>query len=164
MKLPLLFVLTNIICFPTLFIFSSFFGSKRTLLQTLILIQAGTSMMGIVLTGLAPVTIFFMVTTDHYQFFKIMNVVFFAVAGITGIVFFNRFLASSEAGGDSQSSSRRYFSRFWFLLYAFVGTQLAWTLRPFFGNPDLSFTLFRGMGGNFYTDIVKSIGHIFGAN
>ncbi len=52
--------------------------------------------------------------------------------------------------------------RFWLILYAFVGTQLAWTLRPFFGRPDAPFELFREMQGNFYLDIVKAFGEIFG--
>ena len=31
----------------------------------------------------------------------------------------------------------------WILLFGFVGTQLAWTLRPFFGSPGQDFALFR---------------------
>ena len=31
----------------------------------------------------------------------------------------------------------------WILLFGFVGTQLAWTLRPFFGDPGRPFALFR---------------------
>jgi hypothetical protein len=50
----------------------------------------------------------------------------------------------------------------WVLLYAFVGSQLAWTLRPFFGAPGLEFELFRGLGGNFYSNIFVSIGELLG--
>lgn len=49
----------------------------------------------------------------------------------------------------------------WILLFGFVGTQLAWTLRPFFGSPDRDFAIFRSIDGNFYVDIVKTIGHLF---
>ncbi|MEV4620862.1 hypothetical protein AB0J74_19400 [Asanoa sp. NPDC049573] len=45
----------------------------------------------------------------------------------------------------------------WILLFGFVGTQLAWTLRPFFGNPDSSFALFREIEGNFYAEIFRTI-------
>jgi hypothetical protein len=44
-----------------------------------------------------------------------------------------------------------------------VGTQLAWTLRPFFGRPNSPFELFREMQGNFYLDIFQALGEIFGA-
>jgi hypothetical protein len=49
----------------------------------------------------------------------------------------------------------------WILLFGFVGTQLAWTLRPFFGSPDKPFSLYREIDGNFYAEIVRTIGHLF---
>jgi hypothetical protein len=50
----------------------------------------------------------------------------------------------------------------WILLFGFVGTQLAWTLRPFFGDPDSPFALFREISGTFYSDILHTIGTLFG--
>lgn len=162
-KLPILFLLTNAICLPALFVFSAFFGSKRSPIQTFVLLLAGTSVMGIALSGLAPVTLFFILTTRHYQFFKIFNVFFFAVSGILGIVFFAR--SQSQFFDESaQPKGKVAFMRLWFLLYAFVGTQLAWTLRPFFGAPGLPFQVFRELGGNFYTDILQSLRHILGSH
>ncbi|TDC46454.1 hypothetical protein E1258_29445, partial [Micromonospora sp. KC207] len=49
----------------------------------------------------------------------------------------------------------------WILLFGFVGTQLAWTLRPFFGSPGEGFALFRSIEGNFYAEIVRTIGSLF---
>ncbi|MDG4821484.1 hypothetical protein O7635_06390 [Asanoa sp. WMMD1127] len=48
----------------------------------------------------------------------------------------------------------------WILLFGFVGTQLAWTLRPFFGNPDSPFALFREIEGNFYAEIIRTIANL----
>lgn len=161
-KLPILFLLTIAICMPTLFIFSAFFGSKRSLTQTFVLLLAGTSVMGTALSGFAPVTLFFIVTTHHYQFFKIFNVFFFAVSGLLGIIFLGR--AQSQFSEENPyKKAQTLFLRFWFILYAFVGTQLAWTLRPFFGAPDMPFEILRELGGNFYTDILRSIQHILGS-
>jgi hypothetical protein len=50
----------------------------------------------------------------------------------------------------------------WILLFGFVGTQLAWTLRPFFGSPDQPFSLFRHISGTFYSDIFQTIGRLLG--
>jgi hypothetical protein len=50
----------------------------------------------------------------------------------------------------------------WILLFGFVGTQLAWTLRPFFGDPGRPFALFRHLSGTFYGDILQTIGHLLG--
>jgi len=49
----------------------------------------------------------------------------------------------------------------WIMLFGFVGTQLAWTLRPFFGSPDMPFSLFRDIEGNFYAQILRTIGDLF---
>jgi hypothetical protein len=50
----------------------------------------------------------------------------------------------------------------WILLFGFVGTQLGWTLRPFFGSPGEPFQLFRNLDGTFYGDIFSTIGHLLG--
>jgi hypothetical protein len=50
----------------------------------------------------------------------------------------------------------------WILLFGFVGTQLAWTLRPFFGSPDEEFAIFRNLEGTFYSDIFATIGRLLG--
>ncbi|GIE98332.1 hypothetical protein [Paractinoplanes rishiriensis] len=49
----------------------------------------------------------------------------------------------------------------WILLFGFVGTQLAWTLRPFFGSPGMKFSLYRDIDGNFYAEIFKTISYLF---
>jgi hypothetical protein len=50
----------------------------------------------------------------------------------------------------------------WILLFGFVGTQLAWTLRPFFGDPGQPFSLFRHISGTFYSDILHTISRLAG--
>jgi hypothetical protein len=49
----------------------------------------------------------------------------------------------------------------WILLFGFVGTQLAWTLRPFFGSPGMPFGLYRPIEGNFYAEILRTLGNLF---
>jgi hypothetical protein len=50
----------------------------------------------------------------------------------------------------------------WILLFGFVGTQLAWTLRPFFGSPGQPFALFRDIDGTFYADILSTLVSLLG--
>lgn len=45
----------------------------------------------------------------------------------------------------------------WLGLYGFIGTQLAWTLRPFFGSPYGTFQLFRALEGNFYIAVLQML-------
>jgi hypothetical protein len=51
----------------------------------------------------------------------------------------------------------------WIALFGFVGTQLAWTLRPFFGDPGKPFAVFRHIEGTFYSDIFATIGRLLGS-
>ena len=50
----------------------------------------------------------------------------------------------------------------WIVLFGFVGTQLAWTLRPFFGDPGQPFGVFREVGGTFYADVLRTLGDLLG--
>jgi hypothetical protein len=45
---------------------------------------------------------------------------------------------------------------FWLVLYGLVGSQLGWTLRPFFGSLGRPFELFREVEGNFYSQVITS--------
>jgi hypothetical protein len=66
--------------------------------------------------------------------------------------------SGAQAGEKPASMTLLYV---WILLFGFVGTQLAWTLRPFFGAPTEDFSLFRHIEGNFYGAILSAIGNLF---
>jgi hypothetical protein len=91
-----------------------------------------------------------------------LNVVVFAVTGFIGVKFLYQGMEMLSQEDEEGLKTRMSILRFWLILYAFVGTQLAWTLRPFFGSPGTPFELFREMQGNFYLDIIHAFGEIFG--
>jgi hypothetical protein len=49
----------------------------------------------------------------------------------------------------------------WIVILAFVGIQLSWNLRPFLGDKNEDFKLFRKYQGNFYTAVVYSFNQLF---
>ncbi len=160
-KLPALYLLTLIICFPTLYFFNIMFGSKQTFEQYLTLLMTAMAEISVLLLGFAPVTLFFMLSTQDYQFFKLLNVAIFGLTGFLGIKFFyDGMLFLSEKDEEGQKL-RLNILRFWLILYAFVGSQLGWTLRPFFGAPGEPFQLFREQDSNFYLNILQSISELF---
>lgn len=161
-KLPALYLLTLIICFPTLYFFNVMFGSKRTFEQYLALLMTAMAMISILMFGFAPVSLFFLLSTSDYNFFLLLNVAIMAITGFLGISFFYQgmqFLSEEDAEGKD---IRLNILRFWLGLYGFVGTQLGWTLRPFFGSPGQAFELFRSRESNFYLSVWNSIRHIGG--
>jgi hypothetical protein len=40
-------------------------------------------------------------------------------------------------------------------LYAFIGVQMSWDLRPFVGSPDMPIQFFRDDIGNAYLEIFR---------
>jgi hypothetical protein len=56
--------------------------------------------------------------------------------------------------------SRRIF-RVWIAIFAVVGAQMSWILRPFIGDPDRDFTLFRERDSNFFEAVIRSLGGLF---
>jgi hypothetical protein len=161
-KLPVLFLATLIICAPTLYFFNVLFGSNQSLTQNVALILTAITVTAVLLLSFAPITLFFLLTTSQYQFFKLLNVIIFAVSGVMGVLFLSQGMRIVAGDGSGGEQSRRWVLRLWMLLYAFVGSQLAWTIRPFIGAPSIQFELFRQLGGNFYTNIFASLGEILG--
>lgn len=157
-KLPVLFLITLVICLPTLYFFNLLFGSRMSLSQTLALILTAIAVTAVLTLSFAPIALFFWLTAPHYQFFKLLNVAILTLTGFSGLSFLWQGMRHVEKGEGARVRSLALWA--WIVVYGFVGTQMAWTLRPFFGAPGLSFEIFRDLGGNFYVNILQSIGEI----
>lgn len=157
-KLPLLFLLTLAICTPSLHFFNVLFGSRQTIAQSIALILTAIATTSVLLFSLAPITLFFLLTSSEYTFYKLLNVMFFAIAGWLGVVFlWQGMQVVTENANDENVQTRRLIFWAWVLVYGFVGSQMAWTLSPFMGVPGNEFELIRHAGGNIYTDVLNSI-------
>ncbi len=161
-KLPALYLITLFVCFPTLYFFSIFLGSKKSFGQYLTMLLAAVSIIGALLFSFAPVALFFQITTKNYQFIILLNVAIFAIASFTGIKILYKGMQAIAAQDAEGLETRQKLLKFWLILYAFVGTQMAWTLRPFFGRAGTDFVLFRAMEGNFYVSVWLSLREMLG--
>lgn len=161
-KLPALYLITLLICFPTLYFFNITFGSRKTAGQHFAMLLTAVAVISVLLFSFAPITLFFLTSTNDYQFYKLLNVAIFSITGFIGVKFLYEGMALLSKEDTEGIETRMGVLRFWLFLYAFVGTQLAWTLRPFFGAPGAPFELFREMQGNFYLNILDGISEIMG--
>jgi hypothetical protein len=157
-KLPLLFLLTLAICLPTLYLFNLVFGSRLRVHQTLAVVLSAMATTAVLTLGFTPISVFFLLSARSYAFFKILNVAVLTLTGVVGlrVLVIGMAAVAPRAEGAGVPSNRRLLHG-WLVVYAFVGTQLAWTLRPFFGAPGLPFELFRTLEGNFYVNIVQTL-------
>lgn len=156
-KLPALYLITLLVCLPTLYIFNAIFGAKQSIAQHFTYLLTAVSVISLLLCGFAPVTLFFLITVNDYSFFLLLNVAIFALTGVVGVSFLYQVM-KPIADDDTQQGVkiRTNILRFWLVLYGFVGSQLGWTLRPFFGSPG-QFELFRPREGSFFTGVWNAI-------
>ncbi len=101
-KLPALYLITLLVCLPTLYIFNALFGSKQTIGQHFTYLLTAVSVIAILLCGFAPVTLFFLITVNDYSFFLLLNVAIFALTGIIGVSFLYQVMKPiSDRSADS---------------------------------------------------------------
>ncbi|MBW4618155.1 MAG: actin-binding WH2 domain-containing protein [Cyanosarcina radialis HA8281-LM2] len=178
-KLPALYLITLIICLPTLYFFDILFGSALTFGQYAALSLTTVSVISVLLFSFAPITLFILVSIHDYLFFQLLNVGIFSFTGIVGVKLFydgmqslTKIAANSELKSESEEVKPEYANQqtrdrllqFWLILYGLVGSQLGWTLRPFFGAPSEPFQLFRNIEGNFYAQVFRAVLTLLGAN
>lgn len=167
-KLPILYLMTMTICLPTLYFFNILFGSRKSFTQHLGVVMSAVASISVLLFSFAPVTLFFLISApNNYSFFLLLNVTILALTGFVGVKFLydGMQLISEQEDEDLEGKNNRTkLLRSWLFLYAFVGSQLGWTLRPFMGAPDKPFQLFRQLEGNFYQSVLNSLLNILGLN
>jgi hypothetical protein len=163
-KLPVLFTFTLIICFPAFFIIQHILGSKLTLVQMTAIIISGFVLTTAIMVSFIPVVIFFLLTGSNYYFLQLLHIGIFLVSGIFGTKTITDALKfSCEKKGIYPRIGVDVF-KFWIIILAFVGIQLAWNLRPFLGNRGESFQMFREYEGNFYTALIYSVKQLVNGN
>jgi hypothetical protein len=81
-----------------------------------------------------------------------------------GQIVLDQALKTQTANQSANQKTRTRLLQFWLVLYALVGSQLGWTLRPFFGAPGESFQLFRSIESNFYSQVFRSLFTLLGWN
>jgi hypothetical protein len=155
-KLPALYLLTLLICLPTLYFFDILFGSNAGFKQYTVLSLTTVAVISVLLFSFAPVTLFFLVSIRSYHFFLLLNVAIFTLTGLIGVRLFYSGIRSVMEFTEATPKIRNRLLLFWLTLYGLVGSQLGWTLRPFFGHPDQPFQLFREVEGNFYGQVLRS--------
>lgn len=67
-----------------------------------------------------------------------------------------------ELVGDRTDRRARLVFQIWVIVFALVGAQMSWVLRPFLGHPGGEFAWLRPRGGNFFEAVMRAIGHVLG--
>lgn len=156
LKLPLLLIGTTALCFPLFFVLQAIRETKPLPLAKAAAVQAlALAVTGVIWGAFAPPLLFLVTSTHQYKLTQVLALCIGTVGGVVGLGRF--FSAHSTANEPSASDSRWQALLPYFVLFAVVGGQLAWVLRPFIGDPSLPFSLFRDLGGNMFSHILALV-------
>ena len=227
-KVPLLFFLTLLVTFPSLYVFNALIGTRLSIASVLRLLIAASGVILAVMASLGPIVVFFALSTDSYPFMVLLNVAMASMSGILGLRFMLRTLdrlvlvrdefdavlqpfqtarqpsPPAPAGADPQPKSSspadevrgplapdniavpplppahrrdlispldpygprttrkaKHVFAIWMLVFALVGAQMSWVLRPFVGSPTADFEWFRARESNFFIAVFKTVVSLF---
>jgi hypothetical protein len=160
-KMPVLILLIIIICFPAFYVIQTVLGSRLSIGQMISIILSGFVFMTCIMVSFSTIILFFMITGRNYYFLKLLHVFIIMTAGFYGMRAIVEALKYSCEKKNIYPKTGVYVFRVWIFILAFVGAQLSWSLRPFIGSKDTKFEIVRAQFGNFYVDVLHSMGSIF---
>lgn len=195
-KLPLLFFLTLVVTFPSLYVFNALIGTRLSVVSVVRLLIAALGVMLAVLASLGPIVVFFGLSTKNYPFMVLLNVATSTAAGVLGLKFLLQTLdrlvivqqpprndsgeseatpdnapssedkpaeptAALDPAGESPTVKAKNVFTVWMVVFALVGAQMSWVLRPLIGCPGLPFELFRERESNFFIAVARSLVNLF---
>jgi hypothetical protein len=158
-KLPFLFLACGVICLPTLYYFSILFGSRLRFVQTITLILTAQAIAAVLALGSAPISLLFLLSGSEPVFMAVLNIGVLSLAAGLGLIFLVQgVLYIQEAAPPEQISFaawawmlikgtlRSLVLVAWMVVYALVGTQLSYNLRPFLGVPASGHDFWSSLG------------------
>ena len=154
-KVPFLLLATFILSLPSFFVLNTLFGLRSDFsysLRALLATQAGLT---IILASFAPFTVLWYVSFSNYNGAILFNTLMFGAASFTAQwLLLRRFYQPLI----ERKPQHRLLLRAWLVIYAFVGIQMAWVLRPFIGSPNMPAQFLReDVWGNAYVRLANII-------
>ncbi len=161
-KVPLLLGVTTSVALPSFFVFNTILGLRDdfgVVMRSILSVQAGLT---IILASLAPITLFFYVsspaTQAAYQSAILFNAMMFGTASVSAQLLLRVYYRPLIV----KNPLHRRMLWVWIGLYAFVGIQCGWILRPFIGDHQLETAFFRkDKFGNAYVKVWEMVCDVF---
>lgn len=138
-KLPLVLLLTAGLTVPAYTAARWATGAKADVRQDILLFVATLALVSLVLAALAPVVLLSVLTGFGYHAIILVVVTCAGLAGLVGVIAFVRATPRGTKLATTVAA----------LVFALVGTQMAWTLRPFVARPRADFAIVRSVEGSF---------------
>jgi hypothetical protein len=153
-KIPFLIAISTGICIPSLFAMATISGLRDDFPAVIRAVLASQATVAVTLCCLSPLLFLLYASTDDYTFTKLFNAFLFLVASLAGQITLQKHYRDLVRRDPRHVHGRRL----WWFLYVLVTIQLAWVLRPFIGNPNMTPQLFRADAwGNAYVEMLRTV-------
>ena len=157
-KVPLLIALTVAISLPSFFVINTLLGLRddfREAFRAIVSAQAG---MAVILVSFFPLTLFSYIslasTQTSYPLAILVNAAMFGLASVSAQVLLRGYYQTLI----ERNRRHLWMVRMWILVFAFVGIQAGYVMRPFIGDPNLPPTFLRKDSfQNAYVKIVELV-------
>jgi hypothetical protein len=167
-KFPLVIFLTCIGNGAVNGMLAQLLGSGFSFKQTAFALLMSFAIAATILGGFAPIALFVWFNTPPleskaailgHSIMLLMHVLVIALAGV--IANWRLLELVRKMSGRNRTAGAVLFS--WLTGNFFLGAQLAWSLRPFVGSPELAVRFFRDdpLRGNFYEAVWRALQHLF---
>jgi hypothetical protein len=135
-KVPLLLAVTVAISLPSFFVINTLFGLRDDFREVLLAIVSAQAGLAIILASLLPLTLFVYICVMPralgYKTAVLFNALMFGLASVAS----QALLAAYYRPLCKSNPRHATMMKVWIFVYAFVGIQAGYCLRPFIGSPD----------------------------
>jgi len=165
-KLPIVFLISLLVCLLPLYLIGILLNLRLYFRQIAGLFVMGVCATSLVAVCLAPITAFCLFTVKgvrRYDILMMVNVIVLGLAGFVGVMYVlrgSKFMAKKREQETGARIKSRRVLWLWMLIYALVGIQLTWELKPYMGKDNLPFELKRPSTQDFYSTTIQTIGVI----
>lgn len=162
-KVPLLLLVTVAISLPSFFVVNTLLGLRHDWLKVVGAIVSAQAGLTVVLAAFFPLTVFVYVSvmphSAAYPMAILFNAAMFGAASIAAQILLRGYYKPLI----HREPRHQAMVRVWIFVYAFVGIQAAYVMRPFIGDPSQPTTFFRRDSfQNAYVRLAELLWNIFG--
>lgn len=153
-KVPFLLLATFTLSLPSFYVLNALLGVASDFGQAFRALLATQAGLTVILASFAPFTAFWYASSADYDSAILFNALMFGLASLGAQGMLRRGYRPLIA----RNPRHRVLLRAWVVIYAFVGIQMGWLLRPFIGSPNQPVQFFRaGAWDNAYVVVARLI-------
>lgn len=168
-KLPLVIFATLLVNGMINGMLAMVLGSGIGFRESIQFLLAGFGLMGIILGSLSPITIMMALHAPSpddpgaSQWHSVTLLTHTFMIAYAGIISHRSLLGHVRTFATTPTLGTRTFLA-WLAGNLFVGAQISWVMRPFFGSPGLDVQFLRDdpMNGSFYETVFRSFSNLIG--